>query len=238
MAYDKSDKTGVGPDRNPDPITGAPGAHPTGVGIGAAAGGAAGVGAAIAAGALTGSVAGPIGTAIGAIVGAVAGGYAGKAIGEAHDPTEDVTYWRDEYRNRPYYRSDYDYDRDLAPAYRYGSHLGRNVNSTYPNVADRDVPVSSTGTGVGQKISDTAKNVGHKVAEAGRSVKESVKDTFDGDNDEDNRSYDRWENDIRSNWESVRGESNLDYDQARDAIRDAYDRRLSNRPGSSATNNV
>ncbi len=52
---------------NRDPITGAPGAHPLGTGIGAAAGG-------IAAGAAIGAVAGPVGALAGAVVGAVAGG--------------------------------------------------------------------------------------------------------------------------------------------------------------------
>lgn len=242
MAYDKSDKTGQGPDRNPDPITGAPGSHPTGVGIGAAAGGATGVGAAIAAGALTGSVAGPIGTAIGAIVGAVAGGYAGKAIGEAHDPTEDDTYWRDEHKNRPYYKSDYDYDRDLAPAYRYGSTVGKSLNDSYPDYSQRDVPTTTssttnltgqttgnrtgdTGTGVGDKISGAASTAGSKIADTGRSIKESVKDAFTSDDDND-YNFDRHDEHFRSNWDKVRGNSSLSYDQARDAIRDAYNRRI------------
>ena len=52
-------------DANRDPITGAPGSHPVGTGMGAAAGGAAGA----AAGTI---VAGPVGTVVGAVVGAVA----------------------------------------------------------------------------------------------------------------------------------------------------------------------
>jgi phage tail tape-measure protein len=74
---------------NRDPITGAPGAHPVGVGLGAAAGGIAG---GIAAGAATGTVAaGPIGTVVGAAVGAVAGGLGGKAVAEHFDPTVEGT---------------------------------------------------------------------------------------------------------------------------------------------------
>jgi phage tail tape-measure protein len=66
---------------NLDPITGAPGAHPVGVGLGAAAGG-------IAAGAAAGTVAaGPVGTVVGAAVGAIAGGLGGKAVAEHFDPT-------------------------------------------------------------------------------------------------------------------------------------------------------
>lgn len=99
-------------DRNPDPITDEPGAHPVGVGIGAAAGGAA-------AGAAAGAVAGPVGAAVGAVVGGVAGGYAGKAVAEAIDPTAEDAYWRENYRTRPYYDSATGYD-DYAPAYRYG----------------------------------------------------------------------------------------------------------------------
>ena len=73
------------PETNPDPITGAPGAHPVGVGLGAAAGGIAG---AIAASAAVGTVvAGPVGTAVGAAVGAIAGGLGGKAAAEHFDPT-------------------------------------------------------------------------------------------------------------------------------------------------------
>lgn len=67
---------------NRDPITGTPGAHPVGTGVGALAGGAA-------AGAAVGTVAGPVGTAIGAAVGAVAGGLAGKGVAEQVDPTID-----------------------------------------------------------------------------------------------------------------------------------------------------
>jgi len=53
---------------NRDPISGAPGAHPVGTGLGAAAGGIAG-------GAAAGTLAaGPVGTVIGAAVGAVLGG--------------------------------------------------------------------------------------------------------------------------------------------------------------------
>jgi phage tail tape-measure protein len=67
---------------NRDPITGTPGAHPVGTGVGAFAGGAA-------AGAAVGTVAGPVGTAIGAAVGAVAGGLAGQGVAEEIDPTID-----------------------------------------------------------------------------------------------------------------------------------------------------
>ena len=82
-------------DLNRDPITGAPGSHPVGVGVGGVAGGAA-------AGALAGTMFGPIGTLIGAAAGVVVGAAAGKGVAERIDPTGETEYWRDEYKNRPY----------------------------------------------------------------------------------------------------------------------------------------
>jgi hypothetical protein len=96
---------------NRDPVTGAPGAHPVGVGVGAAGGGVAG--------AAAGSLGGPVGTAIGAGIGAVVGGLAGKAVAEGIDPTVENAYWRDTYVSRPYVESGADYARYSA-AYRYG----------------------------------------------------------------------------------------------------------------------
>ena len=110
MSDDK--KTGVKiTDANRDPITGAPGSHPVGTGVGAALGGAA-------AGAAVGTVAGPVGTVAGAAVGAVVGGLAGKGVAEAIDPTSEATYWRENYKSRPYAK-DASFD-DYGPAYGYG----------------------------------------------------------------------------------------------------------------------
>lgn len=105
-------RKGKGTDENRDPITGAPGAHPVGTGLGAAAGGAA-------AGAAAGSVAGPVGTAVGIAVGAVVGGLAGKGIAEKIDPTVEDAYWRENYRTRDYVVRDADYET-YQPAYRTG----------------------------------------------------------------------------------------------------------------------
>jgi hypothetical protein len=92
------DKT---PDANRDPITGAPGSHPIGTGIGAAAGG-------------------PVGTLVGAAVGAISGGLAGKGVGEMVDPTVEDAYWRGTYKKEPYYTEGYAYDDYYSPAYRAG----------------------------------------------------------------------------------------------------------------------
>lgn len=68
------------PGMNPDPLTGAPGAHPVGTGLGAVSGAAAG--------ASIGAAAGPLGAAVGTVVGAVAGALAGRGAAEAVNPTE------------------------------------------------------------------------------------------------------------------------------------------------------
>ena len=107
------------PDRNPDPITKAPGSHPVGTGIGAAAGGAAGIGGAMAAGAIAGSAVGPVGAATGAAIGAVVGGLVGKGVAEGINPTLEHDYWRENFRSRPYVESQYTYD-EYGPAYQYG----------------------------------------------------------------------------------------------------------------------
>jgi len=103
-----------------DPLSGEVGAHPIGVGLGAATAGMA-IGAAVA------SVAGPIGTALGAAVGAVAGGLAGKGVAEAITPTAEDAYWRANYASRAY-ATPRDAEDDWGPAYAYGiAHYNRNV---------------------------------------------------------------------------------------------------------------
>ena len=95
------------PDRNPDPLTGEPGSHPVGVGLGTTGGALAG--------AAIGSVAGPAG----AVLGGIAGGLTGKGMAEAFDPTIEENYWRLHYQDRPYVKHGSSFD-EYAPAYRYG----------------------------------------------------------------------------------------------------------------------
>lgn len=97
---------------NRDPITGTPGAHPTGTGAGAVAGGLTGMGLGAVAG-------GPVGAAIGGAAGAIAGGLAGKGVAEKLDPTEEEAFWREAYVERPYADGKHSFD-DYGPAYRYG----------------------------------------------------------------------------------------------------------------------
>jgi phage tail tape-measure protein len=108
-------------DTNPDPITGAPGSHPVGTGVGAAGAGAAGM--------AIGAMAGPVGAVVGAVAGAVAGGLVGKAAAEVVDPTAEDAYWRENHAQRPY-ATGADY-ATYQPAYRYGW----EARSRYP---DRD----------------------------------------------------------------------------------------------------
>ncbi len=114
MDKEKHDK------KNPDPITGAPGAHPVGVGVGTAVGGAAGGAAAAAvAGAAMGSAAGPVGTVVGVVAGGIAGAIAGKSVAESVNPTEEDAYWQGNYHTRPYVDKGTSYDV-YRPAYQYG----------------------------------------------------------------------------------------------------------------------
>ena len=100
-----------GNDMNRDPISGAPGAHPIGTGLGAAGGAAAG--------AAIGAVGGPVGAVVGGTIGAVVGGLGGKAAGEAVNPTAEDAHWRSTYENEPYRNSKYAYE-DYSPAYSLG----------------------------------------------------------------------------------------------------------------------
>jgi hypothetical protein len=109
------------PDANRDPISGAPGAHPVGVGTGAAAGGVTG--------AAIGAIGGPIGAGIGAAVGAVAGGLVGKGVAEGVNPTAEDEYWRNNFQTRDYVDRNGRYE-DYQPAYQAGW-------ETYASARDR-----------------------------------------------------------------------------------------------------
>jgi phage tail tape-measure protein len=119
-------------DSNPDPITGEPGSHPVGTGLGAAGGGATG--------ATIGAVGGPVGMAVGAVIGAIAGGLAGKATAELIDPTAEDAYWTENHRSQPY-AEETEYS-EYSPAYRagyqgYATHgvTGRKFEEVEPELA-------------------------------------------------------------------------------------------------------
>ena len=113
-------------DMNRDPITGEPGSHPVGTGVGATGGALTG--------ASIGAIGGPIGMAVGGVVGAVVGGLAGHAVAEGFDPSVEDAHWKENYRSEPYYKSDYDYP-DYQPAYKmgyesFGGNKGRNFEES------------------------------------------------------------------------------------------------------------
>lgn len=122
-------------DANRDPITGTPGAHPVGTGVGATGGGAAGA-------AIGGAVGGPVGAAIGLAAGAIAGGLAGKGAAEAVNPSVEDAYWRENYTSQPWYERGYTYE-DYQPAFRTGYEgytryrtSGRSYDDLEPSMRD------------------------------------------------------------------------------------------------------
>jgi hypothetical protein len=147
-------------DMNRDPITGAPGSHPVGTGLGSAGGAAVG--------AVAGAVFGPIGMLVGGTIGAVAGAAAGHNAAERVDPTGEAEYWRNEYSKRPYAKSTANYDTDYQPAYLYGV----NARNQY-----------------GQRRWDDA-----------------------------------LETDLQRDWDATKGTSSLAWNDAKSAVRDAWDR--------------
>ena len=119
-------KKKAGGDANRDPITKTPGTHPVGVGVGGTGGAAAGA-------AIGGAVGGPPGAVVGGAIGAVAGGLAGKGAAEAVNPTVEDAYWRDNYKTRPYAKTD-KYER-WKPAYEHGwASYPRNRGKTFDQV--------------------------------------------------------------------------------------------------------
>ena len=162
---------------NRDPISGTPGAHPVGTGLGAAAGG-------MAAGAAAGSVAGPIGTAAGAAVGAIVGGLAGKGVAEMIDPTVEEAYWRETYVNRPYVTKGATFD-DYGPAYRYGidnyaRYPGRRFDEVEPELA-RDWQRAKG------KSSLAWENAKHAARDSWQRVSDTVERAVPGDSDRDGK---------------------------------------------------
>jgi hypothetical protein len=147
------------PDANRDPITKEPGSHPVGTATG-------GTGGALAGAAIGGAVGGPVGAVIGGAAGAIAGGLGGHAAGEAVNPTVEDSYWRENYKTRPYARDNASYD-EYQPAYR----VGWESASQYRG-----------------------------------------------------RKFDEVESDLETRWSSSRGNSRLEWSDAREAARDAWHR--------------
>ncbi len=152
-------------DANLDPITGEPGAHPVGTGVGAAGAGAIGT----VVGAVVG---GPVGAAIGAVVGSVAGGLAGKSAAEKINPTVEDDYWRNNHTSQPYYDKAHDYN-DYQPAYRAGyegygryANAGRTYEDAEPELRS-DYEKNRGGAGLAwDKAKYATKDAWHRVENA------------------------------------------------------------------------
>jgi hypothetical protein len=99
-------------DLNKDPISGEPGSHPVGTGVGAAGGGLTGA-------AIGAVVGGPVGAAVGAVVGGIAGAYGGRGVAEVVNPTVEDEHWREHHKTQPWADENSTYEH-YAPAYRTG----------------------------------------------------------------------------------------------------------------------
>ena len=106
-----NESTGKGKE-NRDPITGEPGSHPVGTGLGTTGGAAAGA-------AIGAAIGGPAGAVAGAAVGGVAGALGGRGVAEAVNPTIEEQYWRENHPSQPYATEEFGYEH-YEPAYRLG----------------------------------------------------------------------------------------------------------------------
>ena len=234
-------------DLNRDPLTGTPGSHPVGVGVG-------GVGGA-AAGAVIGALGGPMGMLIGGGIGTLVGAAAGKGVAERIDPTGEAEFWRESHASRPYHDARFDYENDYAPAYGYGVDArNRLPERTWDESLEREL-----GAGWGQVRGESKLEWDH--------ARDAVRDAWDR-SDRTHRAYDatdryyagqfdkvdyrdgdapfddyrpayrygtqararyadrqwddRLESELGQGWEKVKGNSRLGWDKARHATRDAW----------------
>ena len=158
----KTPGKGKGTDANRDPITGAPGAHPVGTGLGAAGGAAAG--------AAIGAAAGPVGAAVGIVAGAVAGGLAGKDVAEKIDPTVEDAYWKSNFSSRKYVERNADY-ATYQPAYRAGfegrrQYAGKHYEEIEASL-QKDYEKSKANAGLSwEKAKHAARDAWHRAGKA------------------------------------------------------------------------
>ncbi|MBB5209670.1 hypothetical protein [Chiayiivirga flava] len=237
-----------GTDQNRDPITGTPGAHPVGVGLGGAAGGAAG--------AAAGAIFGPIGLLVGAAVGTLAGASAGKGVAESIDPTAEREYWRGEYANRPYVSPERDFDTHYAPAYEYGTTArGRYADRTWDAALESDLArdwgqvrgTSELDWDAAQPAVKDAWERSDRTYRTYDSVDAQYREryqqapyydpaypyedyrqayrygTYARASNPDRPWNDDYERELSSGWNTARGQSRMEWDQARAAARDAWE---------------
>jgi uncharacterized protein (TIGR02271 family) len=160
-----------------------------------------GIGAAvggIASGAAIGAVGGPVGAVIGGIVGgAIGGGLAGKGVGELIDPTTEDN-WLREY-----------HDSDAHRAH-VSTATNRVDNSTYETYR----PAYRYGLDASRSY--------HENLSAGTTGTAARTGTTSGSATA--RRFEDVEHDLRSGWEKAKDRANLSWDQAKGAVRHAFDR--------------
>lgn len=130
-------------------------------------------------GALAGGVTGPVGAAIGAVAGAVVGAVAGRMKA---DPAVEDSYWRDNYRSRPYVDGSSSFD-DYGPAYRHGLEAHTRYPDRHFDEVESDLGRDwSTARGKSSLEWDKAK---HASRDAWTKVKNGVERAIPGDSDRD-----------------------------------------------------
>lgn len=149
-------------DANRDPISGEPGSHPLGTGVGAVGAGTVGT-------VIGGVVGGPIGAVVGAVVGSVVGGLAGKDTAEQLNPTFEDNHWRENYTSRSYVDQGATYE-DYQPAYRTGyegydryGHSGRDYGQVETDLK-RDYEMNQTGNLTWEKAKHAVKDAWDRAA--------------------------------------------------------------------------
>jgi len=226
-------------DMNRDPLTGEPGSHPVGTGLGSAGGALAGAG--------IGAVLGPIGALIGGAIGAVAGGAAGHSVGEVVDPTGEDNYWKAQHKS-----GDYD---EFAPAYKYGwesrtQHQGRkwddslesdlrtgwekakgnskltweNAKSATRQAWDRSDRTYNTYNKVDNKwkTDSTSKDYFDKGMDYDRDYRPAYRyGTYLAHQNEGGK-WDEANTNFEKGWDNAKGESRLAWDKAKLAAKDAW----------------
>lgn len=235
-----------GKDMNRDPITGAPGSHPVGTGVGGVGGAA--LGAAI------GSAFGPIGTLVGGAIGTVAGAATGHTVAERVDPTGETEHWRKESSTRSYVQPDMDYDRDYAPAYRYGTEArNENHGEAWDSAETRMSSGWENARGESRLAWDQARDAArdawdrtdrthrtYQAADQHYAQRFNQADYYKADYSfDDYRPAYRYgtfarsqsgngvwdsntERELERGWESARGTSRLSWTDAKEAVRDAW----------------
>ncbi len=111
MQNDKTDLSRNDDELHRDPLTGTPGSHPVGTGVGSAGGALAG--------AAFGAMGGPAGALVGMVAGAIVGGMRGNIVAEQVNPTVERDHWRERFADESYVEPGRSYD-DYAPAYELG----------------------------------------------------------------------------------------------------------------------